>query len=170
MTNNSTDNEYSCHPYASIFCSTGVEQFKDTIMHHLLSFQGRDPERASDRDVYKSLAYALRDVLVEKWIKTQKEYYSQRNKRVYYLSMEFLVGRSLGNSLINMGLLDEVYQALEELGYDLEVIQEQEEDAGLGNGGLGRLAACFMDSIATMKFRPMATGSIMSMVCSARDL
>ncbi|MFO7761158.1 MAG: glycogen/starch/alpha-glucan phosphorylase [Thermodesulfobacteriota bacterium] len=151
MTNNSTDNEYSCHPYASIFCSTGVEQFKDTIMHHLLSFQGRDPERASDRDVYKSLAYALRDVLVEKWIKTQKEYYSQRNKRVYYLSMEFLVGRSLGNSLINMGLLDEVYQALEELGYDLEVIQEQEEDAGLGNGGLGRLAACFMDSIATMK-------------------
>lgn len=152
MTNQATsDNAFSSHPYASVFGTTGIEQFKDNIMHHLLSFQGRDPARAGNRDVYKALAYALRDVLVEKWIKTQKEYYSQRSKRVYYLSMEFLVGRSLGNSLINMGLMDEVYQALEELGYDLEIIQEKEEDAGLGNGGLGRLAACFMDSIATMK-------------------
>ncbi|MFP3982412.1 MAG: glycogen/starch/alpha-glucan phosphorylase [Desulfurivibrionaceae bacterium] len=151
MASNTTDNAYSSHPYASVFGSTGVKQFRDNILHHILSFQGRDPARAGDRDLYKALAYALRDVLVEKWIKTQKEYYTQRSKRVYYLSMEFLVGRSLGNSLINMGLMDEVYQALEELGYDLEVIKEKEEDAGLGNGGLGRLAACFMDSIATMK-------------------
>lgn len=139
------------HPYASIFGSTSVDQFKQTILHHLMSFQGRDPERAGNRDVYKALAYALRDVLVEKWITTQKKFYTQKKKRVYYLSLEFLVGRSLGNTLINMGLMDEVTEALEQLGYDLETIRDIEEDAGLGNGGLGRLAACFMDSIATMQ-------------------
>lgn len=116
-----------------------------------MSFQGRDPERAGTRDVYKALAYALRDILVEKWIKTQKTFYAKNRKRVYYLSLEFLVGRSLGNTLINLGLLDEVSQALDQLGYDLEEIRDIEEDAGLGNGGLGRLAACFMDSIATLK-------------------
>lgn len=138
-------------PYSSICGSTSVEQFKQAILHHLMSFQGRDPERAGDRDVYKALSYALRDVLVEKWIKTQKNFYTQNKKRVYYLSLEFLVGRSLGNCLINMGLDDEVSEALQQLGYDLEIIQETEEDAALGNGGLGRLAACFMDSIATLK-------------------
>ena len=138
-------------PYTSIFGSTSVEQFKEAILHHLMSFQGRDPQRAGTRDVYKALSYALRDVLVEKWIETQKNFYAKKKKRVYYLSLEFLVGRSLGNSLINMGLLGEVSEALEQLGYDLEEIREIEEDAGLGNGGLGRLAACFMDSIATLK-------------------
>ena len=139
------------HPYACIFGSTSVDQFKQTILHHLMSFQGRDPQRAGNRDVYKALAYALRDVLVEKWITTQKNVYAKKKKRVYYLSLEFLVGRSLGNSLINMGLMNEVTEALEQLGYDLETIRDIEEDAGLGNGGLGRLAACFMDSIATMQ-------------------
>lgn len=138
-------------PYSSIFGSTGVERFKQAIQHHLLSFQGRDPERAGPRDVYKALSYALRDVLVEKWINTQKQYYDSGQKRVYYLSLEFLVGRSLGNSLINTGIMDEVTEALEQLGYELEDIRDMEEDAGLGNGGLGRLAACFMDSIATLK-------------------
>lgn len=138
-------------PYSCIFGSTGVVQFKQTVLHHILSFQGRDPERAGKRDIYKALSYALRDVLVEKWIATQKNFYAQKKKRVYYLSLEFLVGRSLGNTLINMGLLDEVTEALQQLGYDLETIREMEEDAGLGNGGLGRLAACFMDSIATMQ-------------------
>ena len=116
-----------------------------------MSFQGRDPDRAGDQDVYRALSYALRDVLMEKWIKTQKTFYAGKMKRVYYLSLEFLVGRSLGNALINMGLMDEVTQALEQLGYDLERLRECEEDAALGNGGLGRLASCFMDSIATMK-------------------
>jgi glycogen phosphorylase len=147
----SADKAVSPHPYACIFGSTSVDQFKQTILHHLMSFQGRDPERAGDRDVYKALAYALRDVLVEKWIETQKKFYTKNKKRVYYLSLEFLVGRSLGNTLINMGLMDEVTEALEQLGYDLETIRDAEEDAGLGNGGLGRLAACFMDSIATMQ-------------------
>ncbi len=139
------------HAYSSIFQGTGVEDFKKCIQHHLMSFQGRDPDRAGDQDVYRALSYALRDVLMEKWIKTQKTFYAGKMKRVYYLSLEFLVGRSLGNAIINMGLMDEVTQALEQLGYDLERLRECEEDAALGNGGLGRLASCFMDSIATMK-------------------
>ncbi|WP_028585233.1 glycogen/starch/alpha-glucan phosphorylase [Desulfogranum mediterraneum] len=137
--------------YASIFGKTSVEQFKQCIQHHLVSFQGRDPLMAGDQDVYRALSYALRDVLMEKWINTQKTFYAQKKKRVYYLSLEFLVGRSLGNALINMGLLDKVSEALQQLGYDLEELRECEEDAALGNGGLGRLASCFMDSIATMK-------------------
>jgi len=139
------------HAYSSIFQGTGVEDFKKCIQHHLMSFQGRDPERAGDQDVYRALSYALRDVLMEKWIKTQKTFYAGKMKRVYYLSLEFLVGRSLGNAIVNMGLMDEITQALEQLGYDLETLRECEEDAALGNGGLGRLASCFMDSIATMK-------------------
>ncbi|NOR26153.1 MAG: glycogen/starch/alpha-glucan family phosphorylase [Desulforhopalus sp.] len=137
--------------YTAIFQETSVEAFKDRIRHHLVSFQGRDPQRAGNEDVYRALSYALRDVLMEKWILTQKNYYAGKKKRVYYLSLEFLVGRSLGNALINTGLLDEVSEALQQLGYDLEALRECEEDAALGNGGLGRLASCFMDSIATMK-------------------
>jgi starch phosphorylase len=139
------------HAYHSIFQETGVEQFKQCIQHHLMSFQGRDPLRASYRDVYQALSYALRDVLLERWINTQKKFYAGKTKRVYYLSLEFLVGRSLGNAIINMGLMGEITEALEQLGYDLEALRECEEDAALGNGGLGRLASCFMDSIATMK-------------------
>ncbi|MCL2457545.1 MAG: glycogen/starch/alpha-glucan phosphorylase [Desulfobulbus sp.] len=141
----------SNHAYSSIFQGTSVKDFKKRIQHHLMSFQGRDPDRAGAPDVYRALSYALRDVLMEKWINTQKTFYAGKKKRVYYLSLEFLVGRSLGNSIINMGLLDEVTQAVEQLGYDLERLRECEEDAALGNGGLGRLASCFMDSIATMK-------------------
>ncbi|MBU0910417.1 MAG: glycogen/starch/alpha-glucan phosphorylase [Proteobacteria bacterium] len=137
--------------YSTIFSAKTAEQFKERIKHHLMSFQGRDPMRAGPRDVYKALSYALRDVLVEKWIETQKNFYAKKSKRVYYLSLEFLVGRTLGNTLINTGLMGEVSKALEQLGYDLEAIREMEEDAALGNGGLGRLAACFMDSVATLK-------------------
>jgi glycogen phosphorylase len=145
------DPRSTSHPYTSIFGENTVERFKETIKHHLLSFQGRDPERAGNDDTYRALSFALRDMLMEKWINTQKSFYAQNKKRVYYLSLEFLVGRSLGNALINMGLMGEVTEALEQLGYALEELREHEEDAALGNGGLGRLAACFMDSIATMK-------------------
>ncbi|MDA8417786.1 MAG: glycogen/starch/alpha-glucan phosphorylase, partial [Desulfobacteraceae bacterium] len=102
-------------------------------------------------DIYKALAYTIRDFMVEKWINTQKGYYAKHKKRVYYLSLEFLIGRSLGNSMVNMGFVGKVERALADLGYDLAEIREEEEDAALGNGGLGRLAACFMDSVATMK-------------------
>ncbi len=120
------------------------------LAYHLLSFQGRDPERATDRDLYKALSYTLRDRLIENWIKTQKSFYAKKRKRVYYLSLEFLIGRSLGNTLINLGYYDKMAKVAEGIGYELEEVREKEEDAALGNGGLGRLAACFMDSMATL--------------------
>jgi starch phosphorylase len=128
-----------------------VQAIKENIIHHLMSFQGRDPERSGARDVYKALAYTMRDLMVQKWIATQKTFYAKEKKRVYYLSLEFLIGRSLGNAITNLGIFEDVKQAIEGLGFDLEEIRDQEEDAALGNGGLGRLAACFMDSIATLK-------------------
>ncbi len=123
---------------------------KATVQHHLLSFLGRDPQRVGKRELYKAIAYTLRDLLIEKWIQTQKSFYDRKSKRVYYLSLEFLIGRSLGNSLINLGVYDEVETAVKELGFDIEEVREEEEDAALGNGGLGRLAACFLDSMATL--------------------
>ncbi len=128
-----------------------VNAIKENIVHHLMSFQGRDPERSGAQDVYRALAYTMRDLMVQKWIATQKGIYAKEKKRVYYLSLEFLIGRSLGNSMINLGILEDAKQAVEELGFDMAEIRNQEEDAALGNGGLGRLAACFMDSIATLK-------------------
>ncbi len=127
-----------------------ADEVRAAICHHILSSQGRDPERAGPHDVYKSLAYTLRDQLVERWINTQQDFYRAGKKRVYYMSLEFLVGRSLGNSLVNLGLEDEAAQAVEELGFSLEEVREREDDAALGNGGLGRLAACFLDSMATL--------------------
>jgi starch phosphorylase len=128
-----------------------ADAIKESIIHHLMSFQGRDPERSGAQDVYMALAYTMRDVLIQKWISTQKTFYAKEKKRVYYLSLEFLIGRSLGNSVSNLGLFQDVKRAVEELGFDMDEIRDQEEDAALGNGGLGRLAACFMDSIATLK-------------------
>ena len=135
----------------NLFFPATVKDIKKNILHHVMSFQGRDPQRVGDSDIYKAVAYTLRDIMVEKWIATQKASYAKGKKRVYYLSLEFLIGRSLGNSLINLGIYDEMQQAISELGFDIKILREEEEDAGLGNGGLGRLAACFMDSIATLK-------------------
>ncbi|HFQ79829.1 MAG TPA: glycogen/starch/alpha-glucan family phosphorylase, partial [Desulfobacterales bacterium] len=135
----------------SLFNPKNCAGIKKTILNHLLSFQGRDPERAGRGDIYKALAYTMRDFLVEKWVTTQKSYYTKNQKRVYYLSMEFLIGRSLGNCLINMDFFQKAKKVVADMGYDLDDILDKEEDAALGNGGLGRLAACFMDSIATMK-------------------
>ena len=138
----------------NLFCGIkdphDIEALKKQIHCHLLTFQGRDPELVGNRDVYQALAYTLRDRLIENWIKTQRINYTMKKKRVYYLSLEFLIGRTLGNTLINLGLYEEVDAALKSLGYDLSEIREVEEDAALGNGGLGRLAACFMDSMATL--------------------
>ena len=142
-----TTAECSC---PKVFPATS-ETIQENIIHHLMSFQGRDPERSGPVDVCKALAYTIRDILVEKWIRTQKTFYAKEKKRVYYLSLEFLIGRSLGNSIINLGLYKDAKNAVEGLGFDMSEILEQEEDAALGNGGLGRLAACFMDSIATLK-------------------
>ena len=134
----------------SIVESVNVEEMKQAIRQYILSYQGRDPDRADKRDICKAISFALRDILVAKWVETQKSYYDKHQKRVYYLSLEFLIGRSLGNSLVNLGFYDKAAEALKKLGYDIEDLREEEEDAALGNGGLGRLAACFLDSFATL--------------------
>ncbi len=121
-----------------------------SFLEHIEYTLGKDKYTAVDRDIFNALSYAVRDRLVERWLDTQQDYYHKDPKRVYYVSMEFLMGRFLENSLINMGILDDYKSAMESLGYDFEKIIENEEDAGLGNGGLGRLASCFLDSLATM--------------------
>ncbi|HEY5974704.1 MAG TPA: glycogen/starch/alpha-glucan phosphorylase, partial [Geobacteraceae bacterium] len=121
-----------------------------SFLEHLEYTLGKDKYSATDFDIYNALSYAVRDRLVERWLDTQQAYYNEDPKRVYYVSMEFLMGRTLENSLINLGMLNEFRDAMESLGYDFSRIVEQEHDAGLGNGGLGRLAACFLDSMATM--------------------
>ena len=141
------------------FFKTNAEAIKENIIHHLMSFQGRDPERSGSNDVYKALAYTLRDIMVEKWMSTQKTFYAKKKKRVYDLSLEFLIGRSLGNSLINLGIMEDAKNR-RALGFDMSEIRDQEEEAGLGNGGLGRLAACFMDSIATLKIPAYGYGTL----------
>ncbi len=131
-------------------CVPDAEDLKRAILRHVLSSLGRDPERADRRDLYRATSLALRDLLIQRWIATQKNLYADGGKRVYYLSLEFLVGRFLGNTLANLGLTERARSTLPELGFDLDEIVEQEEEAALGNGGLGRLAACFMDSMATL--------------------
>lgn len=127
-----------------------ADQIQCAFTHHLTYSLGKDKYSNTNYDRYTCLALTTRDRLIERWIQTQQTYYDKKVKRVYYLSLEFLMGRSLGNSLLNLNLYAEAAEALKELGYNLEELREQEWDAGLGNGGLGRLAACFMDSLATM--------------------
>ena len=117
---------------------------------HLKYTLGVDSYSASGNDRYLALAMTIRDRLINQWIKTQQTHHKKDAKRIYYLSLEFLIGRSMGNNVINLGLQPVVEEALSELGYSWEELREQEEDAGLGNGGLGRLAACFLDSMATL--------------------
>lgn len=124
---------------------------KQSFLNHVAYTQAKVPGFATKHDQFVALATTVRDRLIQRWIATRRAYYNHgETKRVYYLSLEFLIGRSLGNSLINLELYDQCYDALCELGYSLEEIRELEEEAGLGNGGLGRLAACFLDSMATM--------------------
>ena len=123
----------------------------EAFAHRMMYSVAKDEHTARDFDVYQALAYAVRDRLMERWFRTQSAYYQADAKRVYYLSLEFLMGRALINNVINLGARDAYLSALQKLGYDLEALQEQEWDAGLGNGGLGRLAACIMDSAATLQ-------------------
>ena len=126
---------------------------KDGVLGHLQYTLAELPKHIdSDWEPYVALALAVRDRMIERWIRTHDAYYEQDAKRIYYLSLEYLIGRTLGNSLVNLGLLDECAAALHDLGYRLEDLREAEWDAGLGNGGLGRLAACFVDSMATLGY------------------
>lgn len=130
---------------------TGVNTITKAIQNHLKYTLAKDEYSATKRDILKSIVYAVRDCLIDRWINTQQTYYNQDVKRVYYISMEFLLGRLLCNSLINLDIYDIVAQAVKKMGYDFEEICNLEEDAALGNGGLGRLAACFLDSMATLQ-------------------
>lgn len=127
-----------------------VEAVKKAILNHLHYTLAKDQYSATERDCYLALAYTVRDQLVGRWMKTQQAYNENDPKRVYYLSLEFLIGRTLGNSLMNLGVFHIYEKALKELNLNLGELRELEWDAGLGNGGLGRLAACFLDSMATL--------------------
>ena len=137
--------------YQSICESDDVEVLEKDIIKHIASSLGHDPAFAKGYYFYKATAHAVRDRLVDKWIETQRSYYNREVKRVYYLSLEFLPGRFLMNNLINLGIEKQCREALNRRGHNLDDIEEMEWDAGLGNGGLGRLASCFMDSFATLK-------------------
>jgi starch phosphorylase len=126
------------------------DSIKRDFVNHLEYTLGKNSYTATEMDKYFSLAYAIRDRLTEKWTKTQEKYYEKDPKKIYYLSLEFLIGRTLGNSLINLDLYDNTDKAVSELGNNLDDLRKIECDAGLGNGGLGRLAACFLDSMATL--------------------
>ena len=118
----------------------------------------RSVEEATPQQVFQAVSYAVKDDIIDRWIATHKEYEKKNVKTVYYLSMEFLMGRALGNNLINLTYYDAVKEALDELGFDLNLIEDQEPDAALGNGGLGRLAACFLDSLATLGYPAYGCG------------
>ena len=126
------------------------DAIKRSFANHVEYTQGKDQYSATQLDYYQALAYSTRDRLLDRWNKTQQRYYDQDCKRVYYLSMEFLIGRLLDDGLVNLDVREQTRQALSELGLDLDKLADQEWDAGLGNGGLGRLAACFLDSMATL--------------------
>jgi len=128
-----------------------AEVLKLSFMNHLYYTRAKDEFSATNYDRYVSLATMIRDRMVERWSKTQQTYYNVNTKRVYYLSLEFLLGRLILNNIINLGILDEVKYIVKNLGYDFYSLINEEKDAGLGNGGLGRLAACFLDSMATLE-------------------
>ena len=144
--------------------SLDVEGVKKAIVYKLIFLIGRSPKEASQRDWLNATLHAVRDLVTEGWITTARQSRAEETRRVYYLSMEFLIGRTLSNAMIAEGVYDVAEKALAELNVNLEEIIEKEVDPGLGNGGLGRLAACFMDSLATLAIPAMNT------VCSAKKL
>lgn len=135
-----------------------VASIKRSFAGHVEYTQGKDAHSVTRLDFYQSLAHAIRDRLVDRWNTTQQRYYEQDARRVYYLSLEFLLGRLTRDGLLNLGILEEARAALGELEIDLDAVLEAEPDAGLGNGGLGRLAACFLDSMATLGIPAMGYG------------
>ncbi len=134
------------------------EGFKKEVINNVKTLFRKTIAEATPKQVFQAVAYAVKDDIIDRWIATQKEYEKQNVKTVYYLSMEFLMGRALGNNLINLTFYDQVKEALNELGFDLNYIEDQEPDAALGNGGLGRLAACFLDSLATLGYPAYGCG------------
>ncbi len=132
--------------------------FKQEVLNNLKTQFRVELDNASQQQIYQAVAYALKEWIIEDWMDTQKTYEEKDPKILYYMSMEFLMGRALGNNLINMSMYGEVKEALDELGVDLNAVEDQEPDPALGNGGLGRLAACFLDSLATLGYAAYGCG------------
>ena len=134
------------------------EKFKKELESNVRMLFRRNLDEATTQQIYQAVAYSVKDDIIDNWIETHKAYEKQDKKMVYYMSMEFLMGRALGNNMINLLCYDEVRETLEELGLDMNLIEDQELDAALGNGGLGRLAACFLDSLATLGYPAYGCG------------
>ena len=141
---------------------TGVsfdkDLFKRSVVYNVKTLYRKSMEEATPQQIFQAVSYAIKDAIVDHWMTTQEEYEKQDPKMVYYLSMEFLMGRALGNNIINLMASKPVKDALDELGVDLNLVEDQEPDAALGNGGLGRLAACFLDSLATLGYSAYGCG------------
>lgn len=144
------------------------EEFKKSVKENVKMLYRKTLDEASQEQIFQAVSLAVKDVVIDNWLLTQKQYEKDDPKIVYYLSMEFLMGRALGNNLINLCAYKEVKEALDELGLDLNTIEDQEPDPALGNGGLGRLAACFLDSLQHLDTVLMDVVSVTTMVCSNR--
>ncbi|MBR6697049.1 MAG: glycogen/starch/alpha-glucan phosphorylase [Lachnospiraceae bacterium] len=134
------------------------EQFKKRVAYNVKTLYRKTIEEANMQQVFQAVSYAVKDIVIDQWLETQKVYEEQDVKTVYYMSMEFLMGRALGNMMINITYYKEIKEALEELGFDINAIEDEEPDAALGNGGLGRLAACFLDSLSTLGYPAYGCG------------
>lgn len=134
------------------------ETFKKDVKNNVRILYRREIEEATPQQIFQAVSYAVKEAIIDDWLATQKTYDKEDPKTVYYMSMEFLMGRALGNNLINMTVYKDVKEALDEMGIDLNVIEDEEPDAALGNGGLGRLAACFLDSLATLGYAAYGCG------------
>ena len=153
--------------------------FKRDVKDNVRRLFRKELEEATPQEKYQAVSYAVKEAIIDDWIATQRQMEKDDPKIVYYMSMEFLMGRALGNNLINMTAYNEVKEALEELDIDLNMVEDQEPDPALGNGGLGRLAACFLDSLASLGYaallqlwdmQHMDAEFVIAMVCLSRKL
>ena len=143
---------------APVFNAFDKDTFKKNVIANVKTLYRKTLEEASQQQIFQAVAHTIKDVVIDNWMVTHKEYEKQDPKMVYYMSMEFLMGRALGNNIINLRAYKPVKEALDELGLDLNVIEDQEPDAALGNGGLGRLAACFLDSLSSLGYPAYGCG------------
>jgi len=134
------------------------EGIKKRFSSYLKYYLAKDQYSSTMQDVYIALSLAVRELMIDRWIETQQMYHINKVKRVYYLSMEYMIGRSLTNNMINLQIFQVAKEAMQDYGISLEQVIDQEEEAGLGNGGLGRLAACFIDSLATLHLPSIGYG------------